>query len=56
MLNPMTRIIDMLRGSVIYSTIPAFGDVTYIIVTTLLLLIVGYAIFVKFEPGFAEEM
>ncbi|MCG7849081.1 MAG: ABC transporter permease [ANME-2 cluster archaeon] len=56
MLNPMTRIIDMLRGSVIYSTVPASGDMIYIIVSALLLLIVGYAIFAKLEPRFAEEM
>lgn len=56
MLNPMTRIIDMLRGSVIYSNVPASGDLIYIIVSAFLLLIVGYAIFAKFEPGFAEEM
>ena len=56
MLNPMTRIIDMLRASVIYSTVPAAGDMIFIIVSALLLLVIGYAIFAKLEPGFAEEM
>jgi lipopolysaccharide transport system permease protein len=56
MLNPMTRIIDMLRGSVIYSSAPVSGDVIFIVVSALMMLVIGYAIFAKLEPGFAEEM
>lgn len=56
MLNPMTRIIDMLRGSVIYSSMPAAGDIIYVTISTILMLVIGFAIFAKLEPGFAEEM
>ncbi|MCE8425737.1 MAG: ABC transporter permease [Candidatus Methanoperedens sp.] len=56
MLNPMTRIIDMLRGSVIYSTAPIPGDGIFIIAATLLVFVIGYLIFLRLEPGFAEEM
>ncbi len=56
MSNPMTRIIDMLRGTVIYSTSPIFGDSIFILAATIVVLVVGYLIFLKLEPGFAEEM
>jgi lipopolysaccharide transport system permease protein len=55
-LNPMTRIIDMLRGSVIYSTSPIFGDGIFILAAALIVLAAGYLIFLRLEPGFAEEM
>lgn len=55
-LNPMTRIIDMLRGSVIYSGSPVLLDWIFITLAALSLLAVGYLIFMKLEPGFAEEM
>ncbi|MBU4076013.1 MAG: ABC transporter permease [Euryarchaeota archaeon] len=55
-LNPMTRIIDMLRGSVIYSATPAIFDWIYITMAAVSLLAVGYLIFQRLEPGFAEEM
>jgi len=55
-LNPMTPIIDMLRGSVIYSTFPVLMDVAFIIVAALVILAAGYMIFLKLEPEFAEAM
>jgi lipopolysaccharide transport system permease protein len=55
-LNPMTRIIDMLRESVIYSGSPSLLDWVFITLAALSLLVVGYLIFMKLEPGFAEEM
>ncbi|MDD5615505.1 MAG: ABC transporter permease [Candidatus Methanoperedens sp.] len=55
-LNPMTRIIDMLRESVIYSTSPVLLDGVFITIAALLLLVAGYLIFLKLEPGFAEAM
>jgi lipopolysaccharide transport system permease protein len=55
-LNPMTRIIDMLRESVIYSGSPFLWDWIFITMAALSLLVVGYLIFRKLEPGFAEEM
>jgi lipopolysaccharide transport system permease protein len=55
-LNPMTRIIDMLRESVIYSTSPVLMDGVFITAAALVILAAGYAIFMKLEPGFAEAM
>ncbi len=55
-LNPMTTIIDMLRGSMIYSTIPAAKDIIFIVILSITILIIGYIIFLKLEPRFAEEV
>ena len=55
-LNPMTSIIEMLRGSVIYSTSPTIGDAGFIIASALVVLASGYLIFLKLESRFAEEM
>lgn len=55
-LNPMTRIIDMLRGSVIYSRSPILLDGIFITIAAVVILAIGYMIFLKLEPGFAEEM
>ena len=55
-LNPMTLIIDMLRGSMIYSIVPVFRDITFIIILSFIILIVGYMIFLRLEPRFAEEI
>jgi len=55
-LNPMTLIIDTLRGSIIYSMTPAVRDIIFIIISTVIILIVGYIIFLRLEPRFAEEI
>lgn len=55
-LNPMTLIIDMLRESMIYSVTPVFRDIIFIIISTSLIFIIGYIIFIKLEPRFAEEI
>jgi lipopolysaccharide transport system permease protein len=56
LLNPMTRIINMLRETVIYSTWPALKDGLFIIAAALGILIIGYSIFLRLEPRFAEEI
>lgn len=56
MLNPMTRIIDALRGAVIYSAPPVLADGLFIIAAALVVLATGYMIFLRLEPGFAEEI
>ncbi len=55
-LNPMTHIIDMLRGSAIYSTSPDAGDAVFIIAASLGIFAAGYFIFLRLESRFAEEM
>ena len=55
-LNPMTHIIDMLRGSIIYSTLPTIQDVIFVIMISFIILVIGYIIFLRLEPRFAEEI
>lgn len=55
-LNPMTLIIDMLRGSMIYSIEPVLRDIIFIVILSFIILIVGYVIFLRLEPRFAEEI
>ncbi len=55
-LNPMTQIIDMLRGSIIYSTMPIIQDIIFMIMISFIILLIGYIIFLRLEPRFAEEI
>lgn len=56
MLNPMTRIIEMFRNSVIYHTQLAITDLSYAFISALIILVTGYLVFLKLEPRLAEEM
>jgi lipopolysaccharide transport system permease protein len=55
-LNPMTEVIDILRGSLIYSTQPKNVDTAFIIGSIFVIIFVGYIIFLRFEPRLAEEL
>lgn len=56
MLNPMTRIIESLRGTLMYSKAPSSFDMIFIIGTVLAIIIMGYIIFLRLEPRLAEEL
>lgn len=56
MLNPMARIVSMLRDCTLYSTASTAGDVAYVIVSAAVVLLAGYLIFDRLEPKFAEEI
>lgn len=56
MLNPMARIITTLRGCTLYHSPPSAGDLIYVALATLLILSIGYFIFNRLEPRFAEEI
>jgi lipopolysaccharide transport system permease protein len=55
-MNPIGLIIEMMRDVTIYRRVPALADGAYIIIATLALLAIGYAIFRYMEPVFAEEV
>jgi lipopolysaccharide transport system permease protein len=55
-LNPMTRIIDMLRGSLVYSTQPNIFDIMFIVGSVCMIVVIGYLIFLRFEARLAEEL
>jgi len=56
LLNPMARIIISARNTVIYSTPATTEDMVFIGVSALFFLLLGYAVFKRLEPGFAEEI
>lgn len=54
MLNPMAQIITMMRDSVLYSTPPGAVSLSYVAIASVAILLIGYLIFERLEPGFAE--
>lgn len=56
MLNPMARIISMLRDCTLYRRAPLPEDMGYVILSAVFILLVGYLIFDRLEPKFAEEI
>jgi lipopolysaccharide transport system permease protein len=55
-LNPIAQIIITARDSVLYSTPPHFLALLYPGIGSVVILVIGYLIFCKLEPRFAEEM
>ena len=55
-LNPIAQMIITARDSVLYSTPPSLVSLGYAVIASLILLAMGYVIFFKMEPRFAEEM
>jgi len=55
-LNPMTRIIESIRSILYYSSLPTYEDFILPLLGGLLMLLVGYLIFRRLEPRFAEEI
>jgi lipopolysaccharide transport system permease protein len=56
MLNPMARVIIMLRDCVLYQTAPGMGSMAYLAASAIIMLICGYIIFDRLEPGLAEAI
>ncbi len=56
LLNPMARIIISARNTIIYSTPATTEDMIYIGASAIFFLVLGYAVFMRLEPGFAEEI
>lgn len=54
--NPMARILMVSRDSVLYDKAVSSWDLTICFVSSVVILLIGYLIFVKLEPGFAEEV
>jgi lipopolysaccharide transport system permease protein len=56
MLNPVARLIDMVRATAIYATLPSVNSFIYVALFSLISLIVGMFIFRKYEWKLAEEV
>jgi len=56
LLNPIARIIISARDTIIYSSPAKIEDLLFMFLSSTVFLIVGYIIFSRLEPGFAEEI
>lgn len=56
MLNPMARIITILRDCTLYGIAPEPSSVVYVAMSSVVLLLLGYFIFDRLEPKFAEAI
>ncbi len=56
MLNPMGKILNMMRDSLVYGQMPLITDIVYISVIAIIMLILGSLLFSRMEPTFAEEV
>jgi lipopolysaccharide transport system permease protein len=56
MLNPMAQIITMMRDCILYRTSPEPFNLAYVALSTLIMLMLGYFIFDRLEPKFAEAI
>ena len=56
LLNPMARILLISRDCVLYNKVVSSWDLTFCLASSLVILLIGYFIFSKLEPGFAEEV
>lgn len=55
-LNPIAQIIVTARDSILYSIPPYSVSLAYAGIAAVVIFAIGYAIFIKLEPRFAEEM
>lgn len=56
LLNPMARMLMMARDAVLNNKALSSWDLTFCFASSFVILLIGYLIFRKLEPGFAEEV
>lgn len=56
LLNPIARILNSARDTIIYSSPVKTEDLLFMVLSSIVFLLVGYIIFIRFEPRFAEEI
>lgn len=56
LLNPIARILNSARDTIIYSSPAKTEDLLFMVLSSIVFLLVGYIVFSKFEPEFAEEI
>jgi lipopolysaccharide transport system permease protein len=56
MLNPMAQVLTMMRDCTLYRIAPDPLNLTYVAISAMALLLLGYSIFDRLEPKFAEAI
>ena len=54
--NPIAQVIFLARDVTLYAKAPNLASFTFVIVIAFVIVAVGYAIFSRLEPRFAEEL
>ena len=54
--NPIAQVIYLARDVTLYSKVPGLDQLAYVIFIAIVILGIGYAIFTRLEPRFAEEL
>lgn len=55
-LNPITRLMVMYRDVLLYDIVPTLPDISIVVGSGLILLVIGTIVFRKLSPRFAEEV
>jgi lipopolysaccharide transport system permease protein len=54
--NPLAQVIFLARDVTLYSKVPNLASFLFVIFIAMIILGIGYAIFMRLEPRFAEEV
>jgi lipopolysaccharide transport system permease protein len=54
--NPLAQVIFLARDVTLYSKVPNLASFLFVIFIAVVILVIGYAVFTRFEPKFAEEL
>ena len=54
--SPLVRIFEMFHNSILYNQLPSNWDITYSVITSLVILVVGFLAFYKFQAKAVEEL
>jgi ABC-2 type transport system permease protein len=54
--NPMVSAVNIVRDALYYHRWPGAASVSYLVVASVAVLVIGWAVFRRFEPRLAEEI
>ena len=54
--NPLAQVIFLARDVTLYSKVPNLASFLFVIFIAMIILGIGYAIFMRLEPRFAQEL
>lgn len=53
-INPLTKCVEFIRNLTMFGRLPDMGDFVLLLVTTYMVMVVGYALFERLKEGFAD--
>lgn len=55
-LNPLALILEMTHNAFLFDTLPNWNDLVYVMVSSIAVLVIGWLIFKKLNPGIVEKI